>query len=293
MKEKKNVLLQISRNIKSNDFKNLEHSSLNPSLLNFVKIFEHKSNNIKKLKSKLLMTQNLNRNSNLISTDRYDSNTYIQKKQVENKSLKTENDLDKIKSAQVTNNIHKYFKKNILYKPITVRNFYIINNYINIYCDGNKVKNIADELTKNGKNSNKVSVTNCLEIGKKNFETNLSLLKFRFKYEETKLKKIIFAYKIKLGFLRVNYIKKKKLVDNIEKEEINFRHQKCILAEKIIMQKLLNNEFNKAKDSKGDNDSFSDLDNDLNDTSTDEMLMTKNKNISKMTRFNSKQYNNI
>ena len=103
--------------------------------------------------------------------------------------------------------------------------------------------------------------------------------------ENTILQNNIFFHKLKLSKMQDNYIKIDKLKDEIEKQELEFKKQKCSLIDRILdlnifiaqLSKNNNNILNKSDNSM----TFSEI----NDLSIDEMLSAKNRNVHKITHF--------
>ncbi len=91
-----------------------------------------------------------------------------------------------------------------------------------------------------------------------------------------------------------NSIDINKLKEDIEKEELIFKKRKCLLIQKIIDLNILifqnKNNIKSNSDSEIENSSSFCYDNDIDDMSTDEMLITKNKNISKINNFSPNNY---
>ena len=120
---------------------------------------------------------------------------------------------------------------------------------------------------------------------KKQNRDKLLYLKRNFLMENTILQNNIFFHKLKLSKMQDNYIKIDKLKDEIEKQELTFKKQKCSLIDRIIdlsifidqLSKNNNNIMNKSDNSM----TFSEI----NDLSIDEMLSAKNRNVHKITHF--------
>ena len=120
---------------------------------------------------------------------------------------------------------------------------------------------------------------------KKQNRDKLLYLKRNFLMENTILQNNIFFHKLKLSKMQDNYIKIDKLKDEIEKQELTFKKQKCSLIDRIIdlsifidqLSKNNNNILNKSDNSM----TFSEI----NDLSIDEMLSAKNRNVHKITHF--------
>ena len=117
--------------------------------------------------------------------------------------------------------------------------------------------------------------------GRKNKE-NLILLKKKFLSENNKYQKFVYYYKLKLSKMPDNYIKINKLKEDVEKEELSFKEKKCLLIEKIFDLTILINQIKKNNIINNLEKTISFSENDINDLSTDEMLITKNKNVSKI-----------
>jgi len=113
-------------------------------------------------------------------------------------------------------------------------------------------------------------------------EENLKLLKKKFLSEKNKYQNFVYYYKLKLSKMQDNYIKINKLKEDTEKEELLFKEKKCLLIEKIFDLKIFINQIKNNNIINNLEKSISFSENDINDLSTDEMLITKNKNVHKI-----------
>jgi len=127
---------------------------------------------------------------------------------------------------------------------------------------------------------------------------SLIVLKNKFRMENLEYNKYLKYYSLKLNTLKEKYIKVSKLNEEIKKEELSFKSKKCFLIEKILEMNILINYYKdlyKTKDDSGKKSqySFSDSKNemDYNDMQTDEILSTKNSNVTKMNQFLQNTYN--
>ena len=128
---------------------------------------------------------------------------------------------------------------------------------------------------------------------RKNSE-NIVLLKNKINTEKINYEKEIFWHKLKLFKIMENSISINKLKEDIQKEELLFKKRKCLLIQKIMELNILifqnKNNIKNNSDSEIEISSSFCYDNDIDDMSTDEMLITKNKNISKINHFSPSNY---
>ena len=210
------------------------------------------------------------------------------------------------------NNNNLIFSQNITNKNST-SNIFVNNEYISSKLKDNttKSKNIKkNKLIKNIEdakfkiillnnisfNTNKKYFQFKLENEKKKNKENLLLLKKKFKKEEYIHDKLLYLYKLKLLNIEENYINANKFKEDIQKEDLIFKMKKCVIIEKIMEIKIIihqnkTNNLDYDNKNKTDKSSFGiNNDIDIDDMSTDEMLITKNKNICKINYFYPNKY---
>ena len=115
---------------------------------------------------------------------------------------------------------------------------------------------------------------------KEKISNNLIKIKNKFKKEILRYEKIIYLYKLNLFKTEENFLSVNIFKENIQKEELAFKNEKCKLIEKIIDLNILLYQYKKNTLT---TENFYDLD--INDLSTDEMLITKNNNVGKINKF--------
>ena len=306
-----NELNQNVSNITKNKNNDENIIELNDSLKNYnlshsIKIFNHKPNNIiykSRLTSHNTDKKITKKNSNLGSKRDNQTKKIVPKRK--NLTLNSRNDKNNsifenkkiyISNFEKSSNIFNDFPKN--------------NSCSNLISNNKKLsfttkeKNIMNIIINNkSKLKNKIEKANFkikLLTGELNYinkklaksknEKNLINLKNGFKLEKLHYKRIKYLYRLQLFKTQENFIDINKLKDDIKKEELSFKKQKITLIEKILeLNNLIYNINTNNLDNK-EECSFSEIENDFNDMSTDEMLTTKNSNIFKINYFSPNIY---
>ena len=305
--------INIIKNMRINN--NEKNISINDSvngtnLSQSIRIFAHKPNSIIGLKYNLAphySQKNIfefNENSkdkNIIENKKYLLLNNTESKLKENKIniIKLEEEKLKAFKYNIFNKVDFQFSKNKLYKKHNSFTNIFYNNPSKLHDNINKViKNeYRNKLLKNIEEAKfKISLLNDMlsRINNKYLFTkiknnkikdkeNILLLIKNFKLETMIYQKKLYLYKLKLYKIQENSVCVNKLKENIQKEELSFKKQKCILIEKIIELSIKIHQ-NKKTFSFSIFEDYS-LENDFDDISTDEMLLTKNNNILKFNKF--------
>ena len=145
-------------------------------------------------------------------------------------------------------------------------------------------------------NTNRKYLYYKVENDKKKYKENLLILKKKFKNEDFINDKLLYLHKLKLFKIEENFINVNKYKEDILKEDLIFKKKKCKLIEKILELKIMVDQNKKnildCNNQNKNNDSSFGINNDidLDDMSTDEMLITKNTNIRKINQFYPNKY---
>lgn len=311
MNEFNNNILNINAN-KNYDNNILINLTLDKNNLSqSIKIFHHKPNSIIGLKYNFSSHNSdknlLKKNDNLKYKNNIEKKNNLLLNSIENKKKENKINLIRLKEEKKELKLFKYninniddsnflqnknkYKKHNSYTNIFYNNSFLYDNINKINKKENKSKFIKDIEEANFKISllnNMFSNINIkylytkIRDNKKKYKENILLLKNKFKKESKTYEKQIYLKKLRLFKIQDNFIHTNKLKENIQKEELLFKKQKCLLIEKIMELSITIQNQNKNFYL---NIGSLILENNIDDISTDEMLITKNKNVSKINKF--------
>ena len=272
--DKKNNLLLYSFEFGKKEKEKVEkNKNINKIKNNYLEIKGEKMPSMSSLfnKNNIIISKNSKKNgscANIIVNNEFIPSKLIDKNTTKNKNINIKININKNKNKD----------KNKLIKDIEDAKFEIV-------------------LLKNKLfNTNRKYLYYKVENDKKKYKENLLILKKKFKNEDFINDKLLYLHKLKLFKIEENFINVNKYKEDILKEDLIFKKKKCKLIEKILELKIMVDQNKKnildCNNQNKNNDSSFGINNDidLDDMSTDEMLITKNTNIRKINQFYPNKY---